>query len=491
MSTAKLRGIEADVGRLLETHDTTADLSEYGRYRDDPLGFLADVLGSELWAGQREIVEAVEANPLTAVRSCNGAGKDYVAARLAVWWAVARGGLAVLSGPTLRQVRTILFGEVRRAWSRTDLPGELFEQELRIDREAGAGIIGLTASEVGALTGHHQENVFGVVTEAQSCGAFVYEAMLACCVGASDRILACGNPVAPSGTFFTISQPGSGWHAIRLPASSHPNVVSGETVIPGAVTVAFVRRMAEQYGERSPIYQSRVEAHFPTQAAHGVFDRDMLEASVEADVPEEGPLVAAIDPARYGLDRTVLAIRQGNRLLQLHEWGQLSTTETTRRAAELLRSAGIEPRVLRHKAQGRVVVDSVGIGAGVADQLKDAGFRVSEYKAGTKATDAVHYADKRSESAWTLRERLERGEVRLLEHEQLFVELLAHEWRDDGTGRVQLEPKDRIKDRLGKSPDYADAVLMCFDQGPRKVSAVWGRRRRPDQPQYRVSPHRR
>ncbi len=113
-----------DLGELLATHDRGRSLEEFAAYRNDPLGFIREVLKGEPWDRQIEIAGAVEANPLTVVRSCNGAGKDWLAARLALWWVYARGGLALVTGPTERQVREVVMGEVARAFTKAkDLPG--------------------------------------------------------------------------------------------------------------------------------------------------------------------------------------------------------------------------------------------------------------------------------------------------------------------------------------------------------------------------------
>ena len=113
-----------DLGDLLATHERGRSLDEFTVYRDDPIGFIRDVLHGDPWGRQEEIAEAVRESPLTVVRSCNGAGKDWLAARLALWWVYARKGLALVTGPTERQVREVVMGEVARAFRKAeDLPG--------------------------------------------------------------------------------------------------------------------------------------------------------------------------------------------------------------------------------------------------------------------------------------------------------------------------------------------------------------------------------
>src|SRR5678815_3791604 len=58
----------------------------YDLYHDDPVGFITDILDETPWTIQTEIAEAVRDYPYTAVPSCFGSGKDWIAARLVAWW---------------------------------------------------------------------------------------------------------------------------------------------------------------------------------------------------------------------------------------------------------------------------------------------------------------------------------------------------------------------------------------------------------------------
>jgi hypothetical protein len=93
------------------------------------------------------IAEAVLENPLVVVRFANAVGKDWIAARLALWWVYARHELALVTGPTERQVREVVMGEVARAFGKArGLPGELYQMALRLGREERAGILAFTAT---------------------------------------------------------------------------------------------------------------------------------------------------------------------------------------------------------------------------------------------------------------------------------------------------------------------------------------------------------
>jgi hypothetical protein len=366
--TTTLRRLERDLGELVERHERARDLTEFGAYADQPVAFVREVLMGEPWSKQIEIAEAVRDQPLTVVRSCNAAGKDWIAAHLAVWWVYARRGLVLLTGPTERQVREIVMGEVARAFaSAQDLPGELFQMALRLGREEQAGILAFTSTEASRLTGFHAPRVLAVLTEAQGVEDWAWEGLLACATGAEDRVLAVGNPLSPCGRFYTASRPSSGWTAIRITASEHPNLREGRAMIPGGPSPEFVKRIASEFGEGSGTYQARVLGEFPDESEEGLFRRSWLEAAVRTHESGElaaeaaaSPPIVAIDPARFGPDSTVLAVRRGPVLEEIMSWRSASTMESVGRVRLVLERLG-----LNGCSAGQVVVDEVGIGAGV------------------------------------------------------------------------------------------------------------------------------
>lgn len=227
-------GDAAPVLELVARHGATSD-EGYSRYADNPVGFIRDVLGAEPWTRQVEIAEAVRDRPLVTVRSCHAAGKDWLAARLALWWVYARHGLVVMTGPTAAQVEEILMRrEVATAFEAGDLPGELHVRALRPAGGGKAGVLARTATGVHGLTGLHEPRVLFVITEAQDPDlSHAFDAAFACATGADDRIVTLGNPTEPDGRFYRAHRPGSDWHAVKIAAKDVPNVTEGRTVVPG------------------------------------------------------------------------------------------------------------------------------------------------------------------------------------------------------------------------------------------------------------------
>ena len=477
-----LRRLDAEIGDLLERHERTRDLSEFTRYRDQPLAFIREVLKGEPWSRQVEIAEAVRDAPLVVVRSCNAAGKDWIAAHLALWWIYARQGLVLLTGPTERQVREVCMSEVHRAFAKArELPGELYQMALRLGRGETAGLLAFTSTDASRVTGFHAPRILAVLTEAQGVEDFAWEGLLACATGPEDRVLAVGNPLAPSGRFYAVSRSRS-WEAIRISASEHPNLRNGSTPIPGGPSRAFIERIASEFGRDSGIYQSRVEGEFPDQGEEGLFRRSWLEAASEETtepwrLEADERLVLAVDPARFGPDLTAVAVRRGAVLEDLITFGgRLDLMETVGKLRELFAQVGVRPtsRARRSVGTGLVIVDEVGLGAGVLDRLRELGYRARAFNGGRSPKVRKRFLNARAEAYWRLRELLEAGEIVLPPDDDLFDELLAIRWRPTPEGKIRIEAKEELKSRLGRSPDRADAVCMAFGYEARYRAVTFG-----------------
>jgi phage terminase large subunit len=454
--------LRSDFGALIQRNESRRSVEDFRRYRDDPVGFLRDVLKSDPWEAQCKIALDVRDHPRVVVRSCNSLGKDWLAARLALWGAYARGSMVIVTGPTSRQVQQIVFGEIRRAFhSALELPGELYELELRIDRTGHTGIMGMTSTDASRLTGYHAPNMLVIMTEAQAVEPFGWEAMLACATSEDSRVLAVGNPLNMSGQFYRVCK-SANWKQWRLSAFDHPNLKESREVIPGAVTQQWVETIQAEYGEGSGVYRARVLGDFPEDDDNTLCKRSWLEAANERwtagaltlDAVRH-PVVLALDPARLGPDSTVLAVRRGPVLEELVIWSKKETMQTVGQVQ-------IEMERRRLTFSTETIVDEVGIGSGVADRLRELRVRVTHFNGGARASKPDKFINRRAESFWILRRKLEEGTIALPPDEKLTDELCSMMWKTSSTGKIKIEPKDLLRERLGRSPDRADAVAMVF-----------------------------
>ena len=441
--------LEHDLGDVVEAHERSSrTITDYSAYTRDPVGFIEDVLGDKdpgVWEAQRVVANAVYRNPLCAVASCNSAGKDWLAARLALWAAYSRDAFVLITGPTQRQVKEILFGEIRTAFRRSKLPGELFSLALRLPEGREGGILGFTSTDASAMTGFHAPEVLAIITEGQGVDSYAYEAVMACAVGEHDRILVVGNPTSSSGEFYDAFEGNTSehWWTKRISAYDHPNLREGRVVIRGAITQRAVDRMASQWGKESNAFRSRVLGEFPEIGERGLIARSwVLEACRKFDnggcddaASIQAPVISC-DVARYGLDSTIICVKKGPKVVQFHEFRDLSTMDTVRAVEKIAQEHGLVraddfyadkdyEAASDPSDMGLIIIDAVGVGAGVFDALEESEWAVVEFNGGMRAIEDKRFRNARAESFWYLREALERGELAIPNVQPLLQELYA------------------------------------------------------------------
>lgn len=197
-----------------------------------------------------------------------------------------------------------------------------------------------------------------------------------------------------------------------------------------------------------------------------------IEAAMARWTPDRPkvPLTAlGIDVARGGKDRTIFAPVYENWCAPLVAFPGSDTPDGFVIAADV---ATLDTR--GHVIGPGTVLkpDVVGAGASPTDILIRNGYNVTPMNggAGTKARDRSGYlgfANKRAQWYWQFREALDpqSGDgIALPPDQELKAELAAPRW-EERTGKIKIEDKDEIKERLGRSPDKADAVVNAFARG--------------------------
>ena len=233
-----------------------------------PLVFARDVLQVKLWSKQEEVLGALTVHKRVAVKSGNGLGKGYCAAVAVLWFLYSHDPAIVLStAPTFRQVRHILWRQIRRLHRRAaaTLGGKILDTRWKMAEDRYA--LGLSADTADQFQGFHSPNLFIVVDEAEGVGEEIYEAIESITTSAETRLLLIGNPTTVTGAFRrAFYQERHLYHIISISALDNPTVQAGKAVIPGLTTEAWVQERRETWGEDNPIYRARVLGEFPDQA---------------------------------------------------------------------------------------------------------------------------------------------------------------------------------------------------------------------------------
>jgi phage terminase large subunit len=206
----------------------------------------------------------------------------------------------------------------------------------------------------------------------------------------------------------------------------------------------------EDYEDYRHIYLGEPRA----EEYNSLFSYEMIDNAMTNDpnveVDRSGVFVYALDVARYGSDNSALSKRKGYHTYELSTRQGISTMEL---ASWVAYQAKQESRM-----PDAIIVDTIGVGAGVADRLTQMGFPVIEGNGSMKA-DNEEYLNKRTEMYFNLKNFLARG-GRLPKDDELLEELVSITYAFTESGKVKLASKDSIKADLGRSPDKADTIAM-------------------------------
>ena len=440
----------------------------FSRQVTDLAAWVSTRLDEHLWTKQREVAESVTAHRRTAVQSCHGVGKSYLASRTVAWWLDTHPpgeAFAVTTAPTFSQVRGVLWREIGKAHRKGRLIGRVNQTEWLIGDELVAFGRKPADTDPTAFQGIHARYVLVVLDEACGIPKDLWIAAGALATNADCRILAIGNPDDPGSYFAEVCKPGSGWNVLQISAFDSPNF-TGEP-IPAAlrpllVGPEWVDEMRRDVGEGSPVWIAKVEGRFPVDAD----DQVVRYAAVSAcqRLPEDPaavdvPVVLGVDVGAGG-DMTVVRERRGNRAGRV--WRK--STPDSPEAVDLVL------RAIAETGATAVHIDSIGVGWGVAGSLQEKrsqgvhGARVVKVNVGTTARDSKRFPKLRDELWWTVGRQLSEDRAWDLSglDDQTVSQLCAPKYGIDVSGRIKVEPKEDTIKRIGRSPDDADALLLAF-----------------------------
>jgi phage terminase large subunit len=433
--------------------------------QNSPEWFVRKLLQGKPYAKQVEILNSVRDHRRTSVVGCNSSGKDWAAARAVLWWLHAHEpAKALILGPTHRQIDDIVFNEMRVAHRGAPaidgypLRGRVFDTaRYHIDPENWAR--GIATNDEYNLQGFHSPNLLVVVTEAHAIPKNDFDAVLRL---GPKRVLFAGNPFITQGPFYdSHHQSRARWHQIQISAFDTPNLNGGD--IPGMVTAEDIADKREEWGEDSPLFIGSVKGDFPDNLDDSIVP---LWAAVEAGQRQvespEGPVVLGVDVARSGEDKTVVIRRQGNQARIVWRAHGSDTTKVV---------GWIHNYVLEVGDVDTVIVDGVGIGAGVVDGLKEIGLpstRVVDFVGGAIARKPKRFMNAIGECWWAMRKWYLSEEVDTDDDGALIGQVSGRQFEIQSDRRIKLQSKKE----LPKSPDEADALAMTFGAEGRGVK-VW------------------
>lgn len=459
--TAPVHIPAAALGKLKERWELKKD------YTVDPRGWTRDRLpGVVVWSKQTTIMESVRDNAQTAVQSCHSAGKSFISALIACWWLDSHKdgeAFVVTSAPTGDQVKAILWREINRTHKRGGLRGRTNLTEWYIGEELVA--MGRKPNEYDptSFQGIHARFVLVILDEACGMPEALWEAASSLTSNHHSRTLAIGNPDDPSSHFKEVCEMET-WNNIRISAFDTPNFTGEpvpELLHDVLVAPSWVDRKRIEWTELSPLWVSKILGKFPEDAEDGVIPYSWATRARRHEVVPEGDVECGLDVSAGAADRTVMWARRGQRALKKWVWRGYTDPKDL---AELIVPALVECHATSVK------VDSIGVGwgvGGILDVMSDNGLHactVVPVNVSERAEDDEHFYNKRAEIWWDMREACRTNAIDLsaVDDDDLD-ELTAPKYHTrNPRGRIQVEKKEDIIKRLGKSPDSADALNLAF-----------------------------
>jgi len=423
---------------------------------DDPVLFVRQALGVEdVEDWQEQVLRDLVRHDRIAIRSGHGVGKSALMAWVILWFLFTRYPAKIpCTAPTAHQLYDVLWSELGR-WHRNlcvRLPWLGQRMTMGADRlawaeaptEVFAAARTARRENPEALQGFHSDNLLFLIDEASGVDDLVFEVASGALSTPGAKILMAGNPTRNTGYFHrAFHAERNRWRAYAVPCSASKRV-----------DPAYIADMAERYGEDSDIYRVRVQGEFPNASALQFIPTDIVAycRQYRAEGYQDQPRILGVDVARFGDDQTVLLIRQGRKVLSVARYRGLDTMHVADMVIESMQATRIDA----------VVVDGVGIGAGVVDRLRQLGHRrITDFQAGGAANDPKTYANRRAEVWGLMREALRAG-VELPEDRELIDDLVAPEYGFTPKQQIHLERKEDMKKRGLASPDAGDALALTY-----------------------------
>lgn len=430
-------------------------IDQYGR---QPNAFWREVLGMQPDPWQAEANRALaHGHTRLSIRSGHGVGKSTWAAGSMCWFANTRAPFKIgVTAPSAPQLFDALWAEARVVFNR--LPPawrDLWDiEESRIKLKAAPDECFITArtaraDKPEALQGLHSKNLMLLVDEASGVDQAVFEAAGGSMSTAGAITMLTGNPTRNTGFFWrTHNLERDRWWTRRVGCVESPRV-----------SADFIREIAERDGENSNNYRIRVLGEFPLAEDDTLIPAELVDGAMGRDITDAVtmPEIWGVDVSRFGADSSVLVKRRGNVVTEMpRRWQGIDTMAL----AGIVKSEyDMLPLAARPQL---IVVDVIGLGAGVVDRLTEQSLPVLGLNVGEVPSVAGRFMRMRDELWVRAREWLETRRCRLPYDDKLRADLCAPRVSYNSDGRMQVESKQQLRSRGYASPDTADALCLTF-----------------------------
>jgi hypothetical protein len=268
-----------------------------------------------------------------------------------------------------------------------------------------------------------------------------------------------------TGGFFTENTPNRFWLAFSNPRRNtgyfyecfnskrdfwQTRVVDARTV--EGTDKQVYERIIQEYGSDSSQAHVEVYGMFPSEGDDQFISSDIVDAAMKRPryKDQSAPIIIGVDPARFGADATVIAVRQGRDIVKIMR----------HRGDDTMMVVGHVIEAIEEFKPALVVIDEGGLGAGIVDRLKEQRYKIKGINFGNKAKNPIMYGNMRAQMWGDMRDWLKTASIP--SDRFLKTDLISPMMKPDSRGTIFLESKKEMKARGLASPDAADAICVTF-----------------------------
>jgi hypothetical protein len=415
------------------------------------------------------VLESLAAGKNVGVESGTGTGKTFLGA-LACYWFVScfPGALVVTTAPKEAQLTLHLWKELQRNWDKfqgvfpdASMTKLLIKMKPRkMDWIVTGFSCGVGANEESATKaqGFHAEHMLIITEETPGIDHAIMTAFENTSTATHNLRLAFGNPDHTEDALHQFCLSPNVVH-VRISALDHPNVVLDTSLVPGAVSRQNIENRAEKYGRDSVIFKSRVRGICPSEATTALIKRSWCKraiANYDNAEMRKGVAALGVDVANSETgDKAAIARGTGAVCTDIDSFPCPDANKLGFRVALEMSALNV--------SESNVGVDTVGVGAGTANELIRLSYNVMQL-AGNAAPlilegETEQFLNLRTQMYWKARMDLHHGRVGMPDDEELVNDLTTPQWGIKN-GKIFVESKEQIKKRLaGRSPNKGDAFI--------------------------------
>jgi len=398
-----------------------------------------------------------------AVSSGRGIGKSALVSWLTIWMLSTRiGSTTIISANSEAQLRAVTWAEITK-WLAMSINSHWFEVSATKVAPA-AWLSELVEKDLSKGTRYWavEGRLWSAENPDSYAGVHNHDGVLVVfdeASGIDDTIW------SVTAGFFTENTPNRFWMAFSNPRRNTGyfyecfnskrdfwtnKVVDARTV--EGTDKAVYQNIIDEYGADSSQAHVEVYGMFPSEGDDQFIPADIVDEAMKRTLYKDltAPIVIGVDPARFGADATVIAIRRGRDIVRIDR----------HRGDDTMTVVGHVIEAIDEFKPDMVVIDEGGLGAGIVDRLKEQRYKVRGVNFGNRSSNAIMYGNKRAEMWGKMKEWLRSASIP--KDRFLKTDLISPLMKPDSKGTIYLESKKDMKARGLASPDSADAICVTF-----------------------------